>query len=346
MTDKERREKAAIAAAAKNPRSHEHSKPRERAQPKVKELVCLPGDEVYSCEDPPAAPVVEGLFYRGFSLLAGRPKSGKSWLALQAAIAVAEGLPLAGALHVNRGKVLYLALEEPRQRTTARMRQLLAHDEDRKPLANIRFVYAISPMFGGGLQELDAALVDAPADLVIIDTMRAFSRIRGRKDDIVELDYRIATTLREASMRHDTAIVGVDHSRKAPGDVIDSVMGTTGITAGCDAVCGMERTANGDSVLTARGRDHEELSYALRFSKDAGDFGWRVFGTGDDARNSEAREEVILLLKHEAPLQPAKIALLLKRNANTVRSLLYRMVMDGTVLKHAGGYFLAGHDRT
>ena len=45
-------------------------------------------------------------------MLAGGPKVGKSWMALDIGLAVASGEPALGAVEVSAGPVLYLALED------------------------------------------------------------------------------------------------------------------------------------------------------------------------------------------------------------------------------------------
>ncbi len=56
--------------------------------------------------------MVPGLLPDGLTLLAGKPKMGKSWLALELAIAVATGGVALGQIPVEPGDVLYLALED------------------------------------------------------------------------------------------------------------------------------------------------------------------------------------------------------------------------------------------
>ena len=223
------------------------------------------------------------------------------------------------------------------------MHLLHREGESIEALDNIRFVYEIPAMLAGGAAVLDAALAAWPAVLVIIDTVRAFTRHPAHRNDsnAVQADYDVSNLLRELAAKHRTSLVGIDHTRKLPGDVIDAVIGTSGTTAGCDSVIGMARTPGGDMVLTARGREHEELSYAMRFNGTAGAFGWEIFGSGDEARMSGEREEIIELLRHEAPLTPARIALMLRKNANAVRALLSRMVAAGRITKQGFGYVLS-----
>ena len=64
----------------------------------------------------------------GCILFAGRPKLGKSWFVLQLGLAVASGDDAFGGFPVNRGDILYLALEDTRRRLQSRAKQLLADD--------------------------------------------------------------------------------------------------------------------------------------------------------------------------------------------------------------------------
>lgn len=64
--------------------------------------------------------VVPGYIAEGLTVLAGRPKLGKSWLALDLAIAVATGGAALGSTKVGQGDVLYLALEDNERRLCRR----------------------------------------------------------------------------------------------------------------------------------------------------------------------------------------------------------------------------------
>ena len=58
------------------------------------------------------------------TILAGRPKLGKSWLALDIGIAVAMG-GYALNIKAGQGDVLYLALEDNKRRMQKRLKQIL-----------------------------------------------------------------------------------------------------------------------------------------------------------------------------------------------------------------------------
>ena len=61
----------------------------------------------------------------GLTLLAARPKIGKTWLALDIAIAVATGGYCLGDIKCEQGDVLFLALEDNKRRMQRRLTKLL-----------------------------------------------------------------------------------------------------------------------------------------------------------------------------------------------------------------------------
>ena len=75
---------------------------------------------------PPVSYVVPGIIPEGLTILAGRPKIGKSWMALDLAIGIAPGKPVLGGVHVERGDVLYCCLEDNPRRLKRRVTKLLS----------------------------------------------------------------------------------------------------------------------------------------------------------------------------------------------------------------------------
>ena len=69
--------------------------------------------------------VVPGILPEGVTLLSGKPKMGKSWLALGWCIAVATGGAALGKRRVERGDVAYLALEDNQRRIKSRMNTMM-----------------------------------------------------------------------------------------------------------------------------------------------------------------------------------------------------------------------------
>lgn len=311
------------------------AKPASRLQP----LAAHSGLEVYHSEFAEPEPIIDRLLFPGLTIFVARPKVGKSWLALQIAVALTKSTLLAGCLRVRKtGKVLYLALEESQARTAPRLRKLTGPSDF---LEDIHFCYAAQPLQAGGVEQIDAFLQQTPCTLVVIDTFFAFAKAAGRRDvDLLQDDYNKINSLRELCQRHGCAMLLIHHARKAEGDGVDVVLGTSGISAACDAIWALRRNIQGEHLLTVRGREMEEVVYGMKF-EDGDHFGWRITGSGEEAMLSAERREIVKLLRSEGPQVPKRIAAMLgNKNANTVRRLLQKLVADGLIAKNGETYSL------
>jgi hypothetical protein len=84
--------------------------------------------ELLALELPEVRWTVPDILPEGITLMAGKPKLGKSWAALGLCIAVATGGVALGKVQVERGEALYLALEDNHRRLKKRLLKLLAGD--------------------------------------------------------------------------------------------------------------------------------------------------------------------------------------------------------------------------
>src|SRR5262245_13197747 len=102
-------------------------KQRATAKP-VERAHCAEALKTMSFE--PIKYVVPGIIVEGLTLFAGKPKIGKSWLLLHAAVAVARGGFTLGDKHCIEGDVLYCALEDNERRLQSRVTKLLGIAQD------------------------------------------------------------------------------------------------------------------------------------------------------------------------------------------------------------------------
>ena len=121
--------------------------------------------------------IVDGLLPSGgLSLLAGKPKAGKSTLARCLALSVARGLPVIGRDTVA-GPVIYVALEDKRSEVKKHLREMGA---GREPL-----MFHVGPLVldadeaVGQVQSLAGSL---GAVLIVIDTLLRFIHVRNAND--------------------------------------------------------------------------------------------------------------------------------------------------------------------
>ena len=327
---------------------HEKIKAETAAKPNGKPkrgpipLAALDALKIYQAAYPAPEFVIDRLLPKGLTLAAGRPKVGKSWMTLQLAVSVAFGEMALGRFRVPRpGRVVYLALEEPLERTHRRLLEIVPTPDAR--LQNIQFLYQIQPLMTGGAVQLDAFLAENRSEFVIVDTLLAFVAAHNGRRDVLRGDYTEVNTLRQITEKHDLAMLGVAHSRKLAGDAVDSVIGTSGTTAAADSVWSLKRQGTGEAVLEVKGRELEEAVYGLRFNSSP-PFGWHVTGEGADVSMSEERRDIITLLDQEGAMKPAAIARALVKNAVTVRRLISKLAFDGLICRQPNGMYVAVHD--
>lgn len=110
----------------------------------------------------------------GFSLLAAKPKVGKSTLARCLALAVARGEPFLGRA-TAQGSVIYLALEEKRSQVRKHFQAMGATGEE-----EIYIYAAAAPV--DALQKIRAEVERTKPALLIIDPLFRFTRVRDSND--------------------------------------------------------------------------------------------------------------------------------------------------------------------
>jgi AAA domain len=287
---------------------------------------------------PPLEYVIPGYVVEGLTVLAGKPKLGKSWWAYDASIAVATGRKAMGIIQCEQGDVLYLALEDNRRRVKDRLLTLCPARKLMKITLDRLTVRNIAPRIDTGLiAELDKWRLGCKRPrLIIIDVFLKVRPPRKKGDDPYSADYDAVTPLQRYASEHRLAVVLVTHTRKMlADDPLESVSGTNGVTGAADAVLVLNRDAKG-TTLYGRGRDIEEIETAMRF--DGGR--WSILGDADEVRKSDERRKIIAALKEAGDEQtPTGIAKLTGMRVENVRVLIRKMAKDGEVIQPRVGYY-------
>ncbi len=284
----------------------------------------------------PVRYIINDLLAEGATLFAGKPKLGKSWLALDIGLAVASGHPLFGSLPVEGGDVLYLALEDSERRLRSRLVKKGMSVPERLTLAT-----EWPDMENGCIAELDA-WADAMTKpvLVIIDVLKKVRSATRYNEAIYDADYRALDPIAKWARGRGLAALIVHHVRKMDADdPLDCVSGTTGLTGASDTVMVLKRdTGTGHCILYVRGRDVEEAEKAVRFEPDTGR--WRLLGNADEVGRSNERQAILDLLREKAiPLTVREISDILGKNYEAVRKCLTRMFGDGDIQKMGRGTY-------
>jgi RecA-family ATPase len=289
-------------------------------------------------EFPPLEYVIPGYVVEGLTVLAGKPKLGKSWWCYDAGIAVATGGKAMGAIDCEQGDVLYLALEDNRRRVQDRLLTLCpARKVQGINLKRLTVRTATPRIDTGLLAQLDKWRLGCERPrLIIIDVFLKVRPPRKKGEDPYSADYDAVTPLQRYASEHRLAIVLVTHTRKmAADDPLEAVSGTNGVTGAADAVLVLNRDAKG-TTLYGRGRDIEEIETAMRF--DAGR--WSILGDADEVRKSNERRKIVAVLKENGePLGPKAIADLTGMKAANVRRLVGKMVKSGEITQPELGLY-------
>ena len=258
------------------------------ARADVPSLVTTSLRNTYNKDLPPVPVVVEQILYHGLTVLAGPPKVGKSFLALQIAIGVASGKQILGALGVvRRGRVLYLSLEDGERRLRKRCRDLTKTDD---ALDNIEVVYQLPVSLSqpGGIAAVKAAIKKRDYELGILDTLVGGFPESRKSTDAFREDYRQMQTIRSFTEETSMAFLVVAHNRKQEAEyALNAIAGTGGLTAAVDAALVMKKEGDG-ATLTVVSRDVEEVTLGL--VRDPATSGWLV-GVSDAACDKKTNQK-------------------------------------------------------
>jgi len=215
--------------------------------------------ELYEAEFKDPIWTVDELIPTGLVSLAGHPKIGKSWLSLQLAAAVASGGKFLGR-PTNKGKVLYLAFEDPPKRLKARLKsQRIPKD------TQIIFKTEYRLMNEGGLDDLYIDIESENYKLVVIDTF-------GRSMGMIEVkDYAenvmALSPLQKLANRKGLTMLLVDHHSKLGSDnpILD-LIGSIGKAGTFDTLIGLYRErGKAGAKLVIIGRDQEDKDLSIEW---------------------------------------------------------------------------------
>jgi AAA domain len=275
----------------------------------------------------------------GLTIIAGKPKTGKSWMALDFAIAVAGGSHALCNIKCEPGDVLLIALEDTPRRLHGRIRAVL---QGKSPPAALAIATTWKRTDEGGLEDIRAWLAThRSARLVVIDTLQKVRGARKRDAGVYADDYAAVADIKKLADEFTVPILLVHHlNKEGNSDPLMAVSGTAGITGSADTILVLQREPNdSNALLYIRGRDVLENELAVAFDNETGR--WAKLGKGQDWRISEERRAIVRLLTDEGPMAPKDIAEAVGKRRGTIRMTLSRMAKDGTVTQLADGRYSA-----
>ena len=271
---------------------NESTEAEEKASPATKADTFDPGISLADLVKTDLAPprfVVNDLLPEGLTILAGRPKQGKSWLAMLSGINVASGSRCLGTEIVTGRDVLHLALEDTRRRYKDRAVKMLTGLGTNPPeRLEVRTNW---PRAGsGGLSGIEEWLKAHKGGLVIIDTLARFRDPPKNRGNSYDEDYRALSELKSLADKYEAAILVIHHTRKGSAeDPFDEISGTLGINGAADGLMVLDRQRGVDSAaLYITGRDLPDQTISLAWNGDSGL--WAFVNRADGIERPERME--------------------------------------------------------
>lgn len=234
--------------------------------------------------------IVDQLLPCGLTIMAAPPKTGKSWLCLALADAVASGATFWGH-KVTSGEVQYLALEDSKSRLQSRLKAIGSSMP-----RNLHFVLRGAMTLETGLLDQITNWIDEHPEtrLIILDTLQ---RIKGAAQygiDAYAGDYARLAPLQELAVEKKVAILAVHHFKKqgnfALDDAFERMSGSTALFGASDCAWAIfGKRGSEEMTLHVTGRDVFDNEYKIKF--DASTKRWQLLGNSEQLEEQRKSDE-------------------------------------------------------
>jgi len=302
-------------------------------KPKKERQTRFTSAQLRTMEFPPQRWAVPDILPEGCNILAGNPKMGKSAMCLNLALSVATGGMAFGKIPVEKGGVLYLALEDTERRLHERHIKMLKGSVWPE---NLHFDTKWEPIKDGEVPGLAKRIEEIPdLRLVIIDTLEIIRPEQtGKHKTQYSIDVEDVRVIKKLAEKYNISILIVLHFRKyKSGDIMADFSGTYGLTGAADGLLGLERRYDqADAELHVTGRDIEAEIYALKFHQDI--MSWEFLGKAEEVKSTANRQLIYNTIKEsDTPITPKEIKEITNISDRTIHQNLRELIKDGSIEK-------------
>lgn len=253
----------------------------------------------------------------GFSLLVAKPKAGKSTLARNLALAVAQERDFFNR-PTQQGPVLYLALEEKRSEVRKHFKEMGATGEEEV------YIYAASAP-ADALQQIRVVAEEKKPALIIIDPLFRLTRVKDSND------YAQVTAALEPLLilpRETKAhVLCVHHAGKGNREGGDSILGSTAIFAAVDTALLMKRSDRYRTISSQQRYGEDLPETILRFDPAS-----RTVTLGESKKQEDVtrmKAAIAAFLKNQAdPATEQEIKYHVEGNNGVKQTALRELVKD------------------
>jgi len=279
-------------------------------------------------------------------LIGGEPKSFKSYLALDMAVAVASGKPCLRRFAVPRpGRVLLFAAEDPQHVVRQRLEGialasgLTLHELDLQVIT-APYLWLDDADHASRLYRTVAALEPR---LLVLDP---FVRLHAKDENAASAIAPLLALLRELQRQHHMAVVVVHHAKKGAGRMRagQALRGTSEFFAWLDSMLYLRR--HGDSLtLLAEHRAATGVGpLRLRLGSNGGAVALEVvdstLAVSQESLAPSARIQAVLAAE-ASPMSLGRLRQACRIRKATLCATLAQLIQGGDVIKTSDGYELS-----
>lgn len=285
----------------------------------MKELKIYSSEYIMNTPMKPIEYCVDGLISQGLFILAGAPKVGKSWLALDMCLSIAKGEKVLGK-ETLCGHAVYLSLEDSLIRLQNRLYELTDEPSD-----NLNFAIMAESISNGLPEQIEYCRKRFDdLKIVVIDTLQ---KVRNESESSYSSDYKELSVLKSLADKLGIAIVLVHHTRKcSDSDPFNMISGSTGLSGCVDGSMVLIESKRGSrkAKLHCVGRDIENQEINVVFENSR----WKV---SDDIKN--VKPNYFSFAVHDFMVTQKTFKGSATQLAEKLSALLYKEVFSNRVKK-------------
>jgi hypothetical protein len=294
---------------------------------KKAEMVLTPLGDLLLEPDETVSWVVDGLLPSGgFSIMAAKPKVGKSTLARDLCLSIASGKPFLER-SVTQGPVIYLALEEKRGEVRRHFKDMGATGDE--PI----FIYS-GRVPSDAIEQVTQAVRQVKPVLVIIDPLFRFTKVRDTSA-YAEITAALEPLLM-LSRETGAHVLCIHHISKGNGQGGDSLLGSTAIFGSVDTLILLKRHDSYRTIQSIQRYGIDLPETTLNFDSEQ-----RTATVGKSKQDTDLDhlKEALLdyLSSSGEPLTEAVISEEVEGRTALKRKALRELVAEGTVVRTGRG---------
>jgi hypothetical protein len=263
----------------------------------------------------------------GSSIIGGAPKVGKTTLARELVAAVVDGRRWLDR-EVMQSRVLYLSLEDHVAHVASEFARLEVGNPDD---LLVRTGAPTDP-----LQWIRADVEARGTRLVVVDTLQKLLRVADMNDYASVVS--ALTPYTELAKEQGFHFAALHHSKKGRSDdVLEMMLGSTGLVGAVDTVVGLTRDAGGQRHIATRQRMGEDLPWS-QLNLDYKTHRSSLGETKGRATIEKVADDIRLLLEDEGPMSEKIIRAHVTGSTSNQNDALRDLLKTGHVIRTGKGH--------